>query len=189
MSTSARPTLINRFLGHVERAGNALPHPATLFVALAGLVVLVSWLCHSLGVTVTNPANGKVVAAVNLLSVEGMQRMILEATRNFLAYPPLGVSLACLRDFARAHGVTAQQTTAEVVAYVREQTSASRRSFAEQRAEPLNGARAASDGAPAVGRATVFVSHAQACRFLKLLDALDAHLTVHKLPHVGTYFW
>jgi aminobenzoyl-glutamate transport protein len=25
-----------------------------------------------------------------------MQRMILEATRNFLAYPPLGVSLACL---------------------------------------------------------------------------------------------
>lgn len=96
MSTSARPTLINRFLGHVERAGNALPHPATLFVALAGLVVLVSWLCHSLGVTVTNPANGKVVAAVNLLSVEGMQRMILEGTRNFLAYPPLGVSLACL---------------------------------------------------------------------------------------------
>ena len=96
MSTSARPTLINRFLGHVERADNALPHPATLFVALAGLVVLVSWLCHSLGVTVTNPANGKVVAAVNLLSVEGMQRMILEATRNFLAYPPLGVSLACL---------------------------------------------------------------------------------------------
>jgi aminobenzoyl-glutamate transport protein len=96
MSTSARPTLINRFLGHVERAGNALPNPATLFVALAGLVVLVSWLCHSLGVTVTNPANGKVVAAVNLLSVEGVQRMILEATRNFLAYPPLGVSLACL---------------------------------------------------------------------------------------------
>jgi aminobenzoyl-glutamate transport protein len=45
---------------------------------------------------VTNPANGKVVAAVNLLSVEGVQRMILEATRNFLAYPPLGVSLACL---------------------------------------------------------------------------------------------
>ena len=96
MSTSARPTLINRFLGHVERAGNALPNPATLFVALAGLVVLVSWLCHSLGVTVTNPANGKVVAAVNLLSVEGVQRMILEATRNFLAYPPLGISLACL---------------------------------------------------------------------------------------------
>ncbi|MSU52231.1 MAG: aminobenzoyl-glutamate transporter [Opitutia bacterium] len=96
MSTSTRPTLINRFLGHVERAGNTLPHPATLFVVLAGLVVLLSWLCHSLGITVTNPSNGKVVAAVNLLSGEGVQRMILEATRNFLAYPPLGISLACL---------------------------------------------------------------------------------------------
>ncbi len=96
MSTPAKPALINRFLGHVERAGNALPNPASLFVALAGLVVIVSYVCHLLGVAVTNPANGKVVAVVNLLSVEGVQRMILEATRNFLAYPPLGVTLACL---------------------------------------------------------------------------------------------
>ena len=96
MSTPAKPALINRFLGHVERAGNALPNPASLFVALAGLVVIVSYVCHLLGVAVTNPANGKVVAVVNLLSVEGVQRMILEATRNFLAYPPLGLTLACL---------------------------------------------------------------------------------------------
>jgi len=96
MSTPAKPALINRFLGHVERAGNALPNPASLFVALAGLVVIVSYVCHMLGVAVTNPANGKVVAVVNLLSVEGVQRMILEATRNFLAYPPLGLTLACL---------------------------------------------------------------------------------------------
>lgn len=96
MSTPAKPALINRFLGHVERAGNALPNPASLFIALAGLVVIVSYVCHLLGVAVTNPANGKVVAVVNLLSVEGVQRMILEATRNFLAYPPLGVTLACL---------------------------------------------------------------------------------------------
>lgn len=92
----AKPSFINRFLGGVERAGNALPHPATLFVGLAALVVVVSWICHTLGVTVTNPASGKVVAAVNLLSVDGVQRMILELTRNFLAYPPLGISLACL---------------------------------------------------------------------------------------------
>lgn len=96
MPAPAKPTFINRFLGGVERAGNALPHPATLFVGLAALVVVVSWICHTLGVTVTHPASGKVVAAVNLLSVEGVQRMILELTRNFLAYPPLGISLACL---------------------------------------------------------------------------------------------
>ena len=94
--TPAPSSWLQRFLNGVERAGNALPHPATLFALLALGVVFVSWLCHALGVAVTNPATGKVVAAVNLLSVDGLQRMITELTRNFLAYPPLGISLACL---------------------------------------------------------------------------------------------
>jgi len=89
-------TALQRFLSQVERAGNALPHPATLFVLLAALVVVVSWFCHALGVAVTNPASGQTVTTVNLLSVSGVQRMLTELTRNFLAYPPLGISLACL---------------------------------------------------------------------------------------------
>lgn len=93
---AARVSALQRFLNGVERAGNALPHPATLFALLAAVVVLVSWVCHTLGVTVTNPATGKIVATVNLLSTEGLQRMLTELTRNFLAYPPLGISLACL---------------------------------------------------------------------------------------------
>jgi hypothetical protein len=101
----------------------------------------------------------------------------------------LGVSLACLREFARTHGVTEQQTTAGIVALVREETSASRLSFAEQRAALDDAHKLASDGAPAVGRASVFVSHAQACQFLKMLDALDAHVAAYKLPRAGTYFW
>lgn len=87
---------LQRFLNGVERAGNALPHPATLFALLAALVVVVSAVCHALEVSVTNPANGQVVSAVNLLSIAGVQRMITEAARNFLAYPPLGISLTCL---------------------------------------------------------------------------------------------
>jgi aminobenzoyl-glutamate transport protein len=85
-----------RFLNYVERAGNALPHPATLFLLLGLLVVLASAAFHALGVAVTNPATGKVVHAVNLLSIEGGQRILTEAVRNFLAYPPLGISLMCL---------------------------------------------------------------------------------------------
>ena len=33
---------------------------------------------------------------MNLLSVSGLQRMVLEVVRNFLAFPPLGVSLTAL---------------------------------------------------------------------------------------------
>jgi aminobenzoyl-glutamate transport protein len=89
-------SLIQRFLNTVERAGNALPHPATLFALLAVAVVVLSWVLHGAGVTVTNPASGKVVTVVNLLSLEGLHRIILDAVKNFLAYPPLGISLMCL---------------------------------------------------------------------------------------------
>ena len=93
---AAPASAFQRFLTLVERAGNALPHPATLFVALAAIVVLASGLFSALGVAVTHPSTGQVVGAVNLMTVEGVQRMITELTRNFLAYPPLGISLACL---------------------------------------------------------------------------------------------
>jgi aminobenzoyl-glutamate transport protein len=96
-ATASEPrSLIQRFLNTVERAGNALPHPATLFALLAAAVVVLSWALHAAGVAVTNPASGKVVTVVNLLSLEGMHRIILDAVKNFLAYPPLGISLMCL---------------------------------------------------------------------------------------------
>ncbi len=85
-----------RFLNGVERTGNALPNPATLFALLAALVVVLSGVLHAAGVSVTNPANGQTIAVVNLFSVEGLHRMLLEAVRNFLTYPPLGISLTCL---------------------------------------------------------------------------------------------
>jgi hypothetical protein len=71
-----------------------------------------------------------------------------------------------------------------MVAHVREMTAESRLSFAEAHI-----AHAASDGLPAVGRASVFVSHAQARNFEKLLDALDAFVAMHKLERENAYFW
>ncbi len=96
------PNRFQRFLGGVERAGNALPHPATLFVLLAGLVILVSAIGSAAGLQVVHPATGNPVTVVNLLTVEGGQRMITELVRNFLAYPPLGISLACLMGIGLA---------------------------------------------------------------------------------------
>lgn len=90
------PSRLQRWLDFIERAGNALPHPATLFAGLAALVVVLSWVFHTAGVSVTHPASGAVVGTVNLLSVSGLQRMVQEVARNFLAFPPLGISLTAL---------------------------------------------------------------------------------------------
>ena len=95
-SAGAKPSFANRFLGTVERVGNALPHPATMFAALAGLVVLLSWAFSAADVQVVNPANGQAIKTVNLFSAAGIQRMLNEAVRNFINFPPLGVSLVAL---------------------------------------------------------------------------------------------
>ena len=44
-----RPTLVSRFLSAIERVGNALPHPATLFAIFAFGLILLSWLFSKMG--------------------------------------------------------------------------------------------------------------------------------------------
>lgn len=97
-----RPTLFQRFLTGIERAGNALPHPATLFVGLAILIMVLSWILHAAGVQVIHPATGKTVGVVNLLTLDGLHRMIVGALPNFVSFAPLGTVIVCLLGLAVA---------------------------------------------------------------------------------------
>jgi aminobenzoyl-glutamate transport protein len=87
---------LDRFLNVVERGGNALPHPATLFAILALLVVVASWIASQLDVSVVHPATGKVVTPVNLLSLEGLHRILTNLVTNFTGFAPLGTVLVAL---------------------------------------------------------------------------------------------
>ncbi len=89
-------SLIDRALNIIERGGNALPHPATLFAILAALVVLASWLAAQLDVSVTHPATGATVRPVNLLSIEGLHRILTGLVTNFTGFAPLGTVLVAL---------------------------------------------------------------------------------------------
>jgi aminobenzoyl-glutamate transport protein len=95
LATTARPGLL-RALDWVERAGNALPHPASLFVILAALVVVLSWTLHTIGVSVAHPATGETVLVTNLLSVAGVQRLVMGLLPNFINFAPFGPVLVCL---------------------------------------------------------------------------------------------
>ena len=88
--------LINQFLAGVERVGNALPHPASLFGILAGFVVLLSWIFSTLQVTVAHPATGEIVEPVNLISQYGLHRILTEMITNFTGFAPLGTVLVSL---------------------------------------------------------------------------------------------
>lgn len=79
-----------------------LPNPATLFASLAALLVVLSWVFNRMGVAVIHPATGQSVPVVNLLNVEGLQRMLVNLVPNFVGFPPLGSVLACLVGIAVA---------------------------------------------------------------------------------------
>ncbi|EYF07239.1 AbgT family transporter [Chondromyces apiculatus] len=88
-----RRRLADRALDAVERIGNALPDPLTLFLLLAALVVVASALAARAGVVVTHPSTGAAIGAVDLTSPDGLRRMLTEAVKNFTAFPPLGTVL------------------------------------------------------------------------------------------------
>lgn len=98
-----RPWL-ERALAFVERGGNALPHPATLFLLMAVFAVLASAVGHALGLEAIHPATKAPIQVTNLLSVAGMHRMLTGAVTNFTGFAPLGTVLVALLGIGIAEG-------------------------------------------------------------------------------------
>ncbi len=84
------------FLGMVEKGGNALPHPAALFALFALGTLVLSGIAAWLGWQGINPATGETIKAVNLLSVEGLHRILLEMVTNYTGFAPLGIVMVAM---------------------------------------------------------------------------------------------
>lgn len=95
---------IDRFLSVIERIGNALPHPATLFAGFALLVIILSWVASQFDMAVTHPGTGETVTPVNLLSTEGLHMILTRMVTNFTGFAPLGTVLVSLLGIGIAEG-------------------------------------------------------------------------------------
>lgn len=84
------------FLGWVEKAGNKLPHPATLFALMALLAILFSWVAALLNWKAVHPATNEVIHPFNLLSKEGIHRILEDMVTNFTSFAPLGIVLVAM---------------------------------------------------------------------------------------------
>lgn len=96
MSKAMINKLTNRFFNAVEKGGNALPHPAALFGIFALITLLFSTIGYYLEWGGVNPATGETIRAVNLLSKEGLHRIILEMVDNYTGFAPLGIVMVAL---------------------------------------------------------------------------------------------
>ena len=88
----------------VERGGNALPHPVTLFAIMASAVIVVSAIAAQFDLTVLHPATGKPIQPVSLFSIAGLHRIMTELVTNFTGFAPLGTVLVAMLGIAVAEG-------------------------------------------------------------------------------------
>jgi len=91
-----KSSIINTFLKVVERGGNALPHPATLFGIFALIILVLSAVFGNLGVSADHPITGETFEAINLLTKEGLYDILTKMVKNFTAFAPLGIVIVAM---------------------------------------------------------------------------------------------
>ena len=87
---------IARMLGVIERTGNKLPHPATLFALFALGAIVISWIASMFQVSAVHPGTGETVTIFNLMSREGLHMIMTRMVVNFTGFAPLGTVLVAL---------------------------------------------------------------------------------------------
>ena len=105
-------SIFMRLLDRVEKIGNALPHPVTLFFIFCVIVIIASQVVSMVGTSVTyeviDPATHETtmttVKAVSLLSAEGLRFIFTSAVSNFTSFAPLGTVLVAMLGVGVAEG-------------------------------------------------------------------------------------
>ncbi len=91
MAAKKQKSFMTSFLNRIERVGNKLPDPFILFISLAGIVILLSWIISWFDVTFTQPGDGQEVAIKSLVSEEGLEYILTSMLDNFVGFAPLGI--------------------------------------------------------------------------------------------------
>jgi len=91
-----KKSFVTIFLNSVERVGNVLPHPALLFGIFAVTILLFSGLFAWIGTTASHPTTGEEIQVINLLSVDGLRRILTEMVKNFTSFAPMGIVVVAM---------------------------------------------------------------------------------------------
>lgn len=93
---------LQNLLNRIERAGNRLPPPTLLFIYLTAAVLALSAGAHWLAISAVHPVSGALIPAVNLLSQEGLARILSDTVSNFTQFAPVGTVLVAILGIAVA---------------------------------------------------------------------------------------
>lgn len=102
--TNNKPSLTDRFLDIIEKGGNALPHPATLFGILALAMIVISAIGSAMGWSVefmginrkTLATENMLIETKSLMNKEGINYIFTSMVGNFTGFAPLGTVLVAI---------------------------------------------------------------------------------------------
>ena len=95
-SSTTKRNWVDSFLNIIEKGGNALPHPGTLFGLLAVLAILFSGIMTWFGVEAVHPRSGDAIEPVNMLTKDGLHWILTSMVDNFTGFAPLGTVLVAM---------------------------------------------------------------------------------------------
>lgn len=93
-----------RALDFVEKIGNLLPHPTSLFALFALSVIIFSGIMAAFEFSAIHPGTGETIKAVSLLNGDGLRRIMTDMVKNFTGFAPLGTVLVALLGIGVAEG-------------------------------------------------------------------------------------
>ncbi len=111
--TKKKNGIFDKFLNIMERGGNALPHPATLFGIFALAVLLLSAVGAWLGWSVSHPGTGETIHVVNLFSKEGLAMILDRMVENYTGFAPLGIVMVAML------GIGIAESSGLIAAFIR----------------------------------------------------------------------
>ena len=93
-----------RLLDKIEIAGNKLPHPATLFAIMSGIIIVISGIATYFDLEAIHPGTKEIISVRNLMSADGLRWMFTHVEHNFVSFPPLGLVLVIMVGIGVAEG-------------------------------------------------------------------------------------
>ncbi|MEM1169641.1 MAG: AbgT family transporter [Cyanobacteria bacterium P01_H01_bin.35] len=93
---SKKLDIVNKGLIFIEKAGNKLPDPITLFFYLSVAVIIISAIANLTNLSAVNPTSKETIEAVSLLTPDGIRKIVTKTVSNFVNFPPLGTVLVAM---------------------------------------------------------------------------------------------
>jgi aminobenzoyl-glutamate transport protein len=88
--------LLYKSLNWIERVGNKILDPLSIFVLLCIAVVIISAIMSFIGVSAIHPRDGSLILPVNILTKPELQKYLSSIVLNFQNFPPMAFVLVMM---------------------------------------------------------------------------------------------